>query len=96
MDELKVVDDVVEEKNINNPISTLTENVENSNPDNASTDVPNLEQNQEQSNVVNCLSLTVKKDYNLSIVKNVVIKTIKNSLRVSFTVFILNILKLFS
>lgn len=47
------------------------------------------------SEVVNCLALTVKKDYSLSIVKNVVVKTLKNIWRIAVSIFTLNLLKFF-
>lgn len=47
------------------------------------------------SEVANCLALTVKKDYSLSIVKNVFIKTLKNTWRIALSIFTLNILKFF-
>lgn len=47
------------------------------------------------SEVVNCLALTVKKDYSLSIVKNVVVRTLKNIWRIAVSIFTLNLLKFF-
>ena len=56
----------------------------------------NMSESQEQdTNVVNCLALTVKKDYNLSIVKNVVVKTFKNFWKIAVSIFTLNLLKFF-
>ncbi len=56
----------------------------------------NIAESQEQDvNVVNCLALTVKKDYNLSIVKNVVVKTFKNFWKIAVSIFTLNLLKFF-
>lgn len=49
----------------------------------------------ESSEVVNCLALTVKKDYSLSIVKNIALKTWKNFWRIAVSVFTLNFLKFF-
>lgn len=54
-----------------------------------------IEPEEQNSEVVNCLALTLKKDYNLSIVKNVVIKTFKNTWRVAISFFTLNFLKFF-
>lgn len=45
--------------------------------------------------VVNCLALTVKKDYNLSIVKHVCVKALRSTWRISLAIFVLNILKFF-
>lgn len=49
----------------------------------------------EDPEVANCLALTVKKDYNLTIVKNVFIRTLKNTWRIALSIFTLNILKFF-
>lgn len=43
----------------------------------------------------NCLALTVRKDYNLSIVKNSILTTFRISWKVAISTFILNVLKLF-
>lgn len=43
----------------------------------------------------NCLALTVRKDYNLSIVKNSIFTTLRLSWKVALSTFVLNILKLF-
>ena len=44
---------------------------------------------------VNCLALTVQKDYKLSIAKNIFFKSIRSTFKVAFSVFALNLLKLF-
>ena len=44
---------------------------------------------------VNCLALTVQKDYKLSIAKNVFFKSIRSTFKIAFSVFALNLLKLF-
>ena len=64
---------------------------------NLSSDENKITNNQESENseVVNCLALTVKKDYNLAIVKNVMLKTLKNFWRIAVSVFTLNFLKYF-
>ena len=43
----------------------------------------------------NCLALTVRKDYNFAIAKNTVFKTIRMSIKVAISTFVLNIIKLF-
>ena len=43
----------------------------------------------------NCLALTVRKDYNFSIAKNTVFKTIRMSIKVAISTFILNLIKIF-
>ena len=42
-----------------------------------------------------CLALTVRKDYNLSVLKNSVLKTFKVTLKVTLCTFFLNLLSLF-
>ena len=54
----------------------------------------NLEQKNETVET-NCLALTVRKDYNLSIVKNTILTTFRFSWKIAFSTLILNILKLF-
>ena len=48
-----------------------------------------------EDNHSNCLALTVRKDYNLSIVKNSIFTTLRVSWKIAISTFILNILKLF-
>ena len=43
----------------------------------------------------NCLALTVRKSYNLSIVKNSIFTTLRVSWKVAISTFVINILKLF-
>lgn len=43
----------------------------------------------------NCLALTVRKDYNYAIAKNTVFKTIRMSIKVAISTFVLNLIKLF-
>lgn len=45
--------------------------------------------------VANCLSLTVKKDYNLSIVKNIVVRGFKDIWKIAVSFLTLNFLKFF-
>ena len=52
-------------------------------------------ENSEDFEVSNCLALTVKKDYSLSVVKNVVIRTFKGIWKVAISIFTLNIIKFF-
>lgn len=53
------------------------------------------ENKKDQTSETNCLALTVRKDYNLSIIKNSVIKTFKVTLKVTLCTFFLNLLSLF-
>ena len=61
------------------------------------TSLDNVETSTETENqeVANCLALTVKKDYNLSIVKNVVVKAFRNAWKIALSIFTLNFLKFF-
>ena len=94
----------VESEKLNYLDQTLdnTDNVEQENT--SDKNVTNLDntiqeerttQENESSEVVNCLALTVKKDYSLSIVKNVVVKTFKNIWRIAISLFTLNFIKFF-
>lgn len=99
----------VESENTNSLNKTLntTDNIEqNNNQDNNTSTLNNVDvanvvqeksntQETNSSEVVNCLALTVKKDYSLSIVKNVVVRTLKNIWRIAVSIFTLNLLKFF-
>ena len=50
---------------------------------------------QKETAETNCLALTVRKNYNLSIVKNSIFTTLRMSWKVALSTFILNVLKLF-
>lgn len=50
---------------------------------------------EKESIETNCLALTVRKDYNFSIAKNTVFKTIRMSIKVAISTFVLNLIKLF-
>ena len=94
----------VESEKLNDLDQTLdnTDNVEQENTsdknvtnlDNTSQEERTTQEN-ESSEVVNWLALTVKKDYSLSIVKNVVVKTFKNIWRIAISIFTLNFIKFF-
>lgn len=49
----------------------------------------------ENTSETNCLALTVRKDYNISILKNSIVKTFKLSYKVLISAFFLNLLRLF-
>ena len=51
--------------------------------------------NDNNHEIVNCLALTIKKDYNLNIVKNVANHILIDSCRISFSIFVLNFLSMF-
>lgn len=54
----------------------------------------NLEENK-NAPIPNSLALTLRKDYNFFIVKNFLFKTFRSTWKVAFSVFTLNVLKLF-
>lgn len=51
--------------------------------------------NSEDTVETNCLALTVKKDYSLSIAKNAFFKGIRMSFKVAISTFFLNVAKIF-
>lgn len=82
-------DNLIDNKNdlqiVENVSLENTENVEES----------PIEIENQNPEVANCLALTVKKDYNLSIVKNVVVKAFRNAWKIALSIFTLNFLKFF-
>ena len=81
------------EGNINSIISNVIEKDETITDANNSEDKSNtLEDNTEVSN---CLALTVKKDYSMAVVKNVFVRTVKGIWKVAVSIFTLNIIKFF-
>ena len=81
-------------------ITTSEENFESS--DKITTSEENFESSdvtttsEEKATVeTNCLALTVRKDYNFAIAKNTVFKTIRMSIKVAISTFVLNLIKLF-
>ena len=52
-----------------------------------------LQEENENSNVTNCLALTVKKDYDISVIRNVFVKAAKNTWRVILSVVTLSFLE---
>ena len=50
---------------------------------------------QKETAETNCLALTVRKNYNLAIVKNSIFTTLRLSWKVALSTFLLNVLKLF-
>ena len=55
----------------------------------------NGDENKEKKVETNCLALTVRKDYNFSITKNTVFKTIRMSVKVAISTLVLNLIKIF-
>ena len=55
----------------------------------------NGDENKEKTVETNCLALTVRKDYNFSIAKNTVFKTIRMSVKVAISTLVLNLIKIF-
>ncbi len=56
---------------------------------------PTLSKKEENEETVNCLALTVQKDYRLCVVKNVFLKTLKTTWKIAISVITLNFLKFF-
>lgn len=92
----KTLDTIDNVKKVDFKKETQEDNVTDNN---STIDAQELEttNNQEIENpeVVNCLALTVKKDYSLSIVKNVVISTFKKIWKVAVSIFTLHLFKFF-
>ena len=84
-------------------ISNNTENITNIEPNSIAsqnnTSISNLasneDENKEKTVETNCLALTVRKDYNFSIAKNTVFKTIRMSVKVAISTLVLNLIKIF-
>lgn len=84
-------------------ISNNTENItnieSNSITSQNNTSISNLssneDENKEKTVETNCLALTVRKDYNFSIAKNTVFKTIRMSVKVAISTLVLNLIKIF-
>ena len=73
---------------------TDTSNSSNKQESSKLTDIP-ISSEEKETVETNCLALTVRKDYNLSIVRNSIFTTLRISLKVAISTFVLNILKLF-
>lgn len=82
-------DNLIDNKND----SQIVENVSLENTENV--EESPIETENQNPEVANCLALTVKKDYNLSIVKNVVVKAFRNAWKIALSIFTLNLLKFF-
>ena len=63
--------------------------------ENTSNNTTTEETKKKETAETNCLALTVRKNYNLSIVKNGIFTTLRMSWKVALSTFILNVLKLF-
>lgn len=100
IDQVESPDDTLMASTDNDVDPELESNLENFIDDTKETSVEqsedsNVEIVDAQSPGVNCLYLTVKKDYNLSIIKNKIKRAVKGSWRVAVSVFILNFLSSF-
>lgn len=49
----------------------------------------------DDTNQANCFALTVRKDYNLTIIKNIFTTSVRMSLKIAFSTFVLNFLRMF-
>ncbi|MGN1297493.1 MAG: hypothetical protein ACI4VH_03565 [Clostridia bacterium] len=74
-----------------------TDSIQSPLEDNKNSDISKQEpiERNENEETVNCLALTVQKDYNLCIVKNVILKTLKTTWKIAISVITLNFLKFF-
>lgn len=95
--DIKIInDDIVTSTTSNDIANNNLESVGSSSTDNNETSKSiSSDSDSNSDSVVNCLSLTVRKDYSLSIVKNVVLRTLKDTWRVAVSFFTLNFLKFF-
>ena len=73
---------------ISNNTEDVTANIVNDNEN-------SYELCQKETAETNCLALTVRKDYNISIVKNTILTTFRFSWKIAFSTLVLNVLKLF-
>ena len=90
--DLKTLDTTSVEDSIEDCVEdSVEDSVENSTEDS----IEDSEILEDNSEISNCLALTVKKDYNLSVVKNVVVRTFKGIWKVAISIFTLNIIKFF-
>ena len=92
------LDDVqIDIDSIDNEVIENTEDstIEVSDSDNNHQPVVALKSTEEETANTTCLALTVRKSYNLAIVKNSIFTTLRVSWKVALTTFVLNILKLF-
>ena len=76
-------------RGLNMNINTNENNIQNNLNTNTDLTISNEQQK------YNCLALTIKKNYNLTIIKNFFFTSNRISLKIFFSSFILNILKLF-
>lgn len=87
----------VDVDSIDNEVIENTEDstIEVSDSNNTPQSVVALKSTEEETATTTCLALTVRKSYNLAIVKNSIFTTLRVSWKVALTTFVLNILKLF-
>ncbi len=68
--------------------------IETKNTDTSEESIENSPEQKETAET-NCLALTVRKNYNVSIIKNSIFTSLRFSLKVAISTLVLNILKLF-
>ena len=85
--------DEIDENVSSSETDSIEKNVSNSELANFEEEVSNIEK--EKTVETNCLALTVRKDYNLSIFKNGIIKTFRTTCKITICTILLNILNLF-
>ena len=71
-------------------------NTNNINPENIPEEVVEITEDvSENAEVSNCLALTIRKDYSISVIRNVFVRTAKGILKVAISIFTLNFFKFF-
>lgn len=84
------------DKNLINQTNLLDETMDTKNNlSDKDLDINSIQENNKNFEVTNCLALTVKKDYNLTVVKNITLKALKTTWKVVASLFTLNFLKIF-
>lgn len=93
-----------QETHDNNLINDTMEHKESNSSDKVTSDVNNedIKENeqseqseQKETAETNCLALTVRKNYNISIIKNSIFTSLRLSFKIAISTIALNILKLF-
>lgn len=92
LDDVQVDDDSIDNEVIEN---TEDSTIEISDFEDNHQSVVALKSTEEETASTTCLALTVRKSYNLAIVKNSIFTTLRVSWKVALSTFVLNILKLF-
>ena len=87
--------DITLKTDIESSNETISNNTEDVTVNIANDNENSYELCQKETAETNCLALTVRKDYNISIVKNTILTTFRFSWKIAFSTLVLNVLKLF-